>query len=200
MKNIPFLLIYSRILIAIIIAIITFLSLKNSDIIIVSLMTVGLFTDVFDGIIARKLNVSSENLRIWDSNVDQFFWMMVITSVFYLNFPFIRENYLPVAVIIGLEISAYIISYAKFNRPIATHSILAKLWTITLLAFLIDLTLHSDSNLPFEICAILGIISRVEIILIILGLEKWTTDVPSVLSVRKINKGLPVSKSKLFNS
>lgn len=76
----------------------------------------------------------------------------------------------------------------KFKRTIATHSYLAKFWTLTLLAFLIDLTLHSNSNLPFKICAAFGIISRIEIILIILGLKKWTTDVPSILSVGRINR------------
>lgn len=56
-----------------------------------------------------------------------------------------------------------------------------------MLAFLIDLTLHSQSNLLFKICILFGIISRIEIILIIWGLKKWVTDVPSIIWVRKIN-------------
>lgn len=74
------------------------------------------------------------------------------------------------------------------KRTIATHSYLAKFWTLTLLAFLIDLTLQSDSDLPFKICSTFGIVSRIEIILIILGLKKWTTDVSSIFSVEKVNK------------
>ena len=150
-------------------------------------MTIGLITDVLDGVIARKLGVATEKLRVWDSNVDRFFWIIVISCIFYLNFPFIRQNYLPVIVILVLETSAYITSYTKFKRTVATHSYLAKFWTLTLLAFLIDLALHSESNLPFKICVSFGIISRIEIILIIWGLKKWATDVPSLLRVRKIN-------------
>jgi CDP-diacylglycerol--glycerol-3-phosphate 3-phosphatidyltransferase len=200
MKNIPFLLIYSRILIGIVIGLIAYYEVKNHAAWIVVLMSFGLITDIFDGIIARKLNVSTERLRIWDSNVDQFFWLMVIGSIFYLNIDFVKENIFWIGAIILLELICYLISYLKFKKSIATHSILAKVWTLSLLVFLIDLTLNSTSQIPFIICIILGIISRVEIILIIIKLKEWTTDVPSILSVSKINDGIPIKKNKLFNS
>lgn len=200
MKSIPFLLIYSRILIAIIIGLLTYFSKATvTDYWIVSLMVVGLLTDVFDGIIARRLNVSSEKLRVLDSNVDQFFWLVVIASIFYLNFKYIQENYWGILIILILEFSCYAISYVKFKKPIATHSILAKMWTLSLLAFLIDLTINHTSSIPFIICIILGIISRTEIILIVLKLKKWTTDIPSIFVVSNINKGIPIKKNKLFN-
>tara|TARA_R100000935_G_scaffold50083_1_gene75815 strand:+ start:320 stop:922 length:603 start_codon:yes stop_codon:yes gene_type:complete len=200
MKNVPFLLIYSRILIGIIIGILAFYKIEYYSIWIVVLMSLGLITDIFDGIIARKLNVSTEKLRIWDSNVDQFFWLIVITSIFYLNIDFIKENIIWIAIIVSLEVLCYLVSYFKFKKSIATHSLLAKLWTLTLLGFLIDLVLTGTSYIPFIICVVLGIISRIEIILIILKLNKWTTDIPSVLSVSKINQGIKIKKNKLFNS
>jgi len=199
MKQIPFLLIYSRILIAFAIAIIAFFPNENTSIWIVSLMTLGLLTDIFDGIIARKLNVASKKLRVWDSNVDQFFWLVVIGVIFYLNLDFVKQNFYWIVSIFILEFLAYIVSIFKFKKTIATHSILAKIWTLTLLAFLIDLEINTTSFFPYWICIILGIISRVEIILIILKLKKWTTDVPSILVVNKINKGLKFKKFKLFN-
>lgn len=200
MNNIPFLLIYSRIVIGIIIGILAFYKIENYSIWIVILMSLGLITDIFDGIIARKLNASTEKLRIWDSNVDQFFWLIVIGSIFYLKIDFIKESIIWVVVIISLEILCYLVSYFKFKKSIATHSILAKLWTLTLLGFLIDLVLNGTSYIPFIICVVLGIVSRIEIILIILKLNKWTTDVPSILSVSKLNQGIQIKKNKLFNS
>ena len=169
LKKLPFLLIYSRAFIAILIVVLAFTPMNNYWIVI--LMVLGLLTDVFDGIIARKLNVSTEKLRIYDSNVDQFFWLLVISAIFYLNFPFIQENYWGIALILLLELGCYGISYLKFKKPIATHSILAKLWTLTLLAFLIDLTLNHTSYVAYHICIVLGIASRTEIILIILKLK-----------------------------
>ncbi len=126
MKNIPFLLIYSRILIGILIVILAIIQIDSYPIWIVSLMSLGLLTDVFDGILARKLNVSSQKLRIWDSNVDQFFWLAVISSIFILNINFVKSNILWLSLIVLFEIMAYVISYLKFKKSIATHSILAK--------------------------------------------------------------------------
>lgn len=200
MQRIPFLLIYSRILIGLLIGILAIYRIDNYPIWIVVLMSLGLLSDIADGIVARKLNVSSENLRVWDSNVDQFFWLITISSIFYLNIEFVKENILWISIVLLLELMAYLISYIKFKKPIATHSILSKLWTLTLLWFLVDLTLHASSRSPFFICIALGILSRLEINLIILRLKKWTTDVPSIFVVSKINSGIQIKKNKLFNS
>ncbi|SFU66922.1 CDP-diacylglycerol--glycerol-3-phosphate 3-phosphatidyltransferase [Pustulibacterium marinum] len=200
MKKIPFLLIYSRIVLCLLIALLAILKMDNYAIWIVAFMSLGLITDIFDGIIARKLNASTEKLRIWDSNVDQFFWMTIIVSIFYLNIDFLKENYVWIGIVIFLELLAYVFSYWKFKKSIATHSILAKFWTLSLLWFLIDLVLNSSSQIPFIVCIFLGILSRIEIHLIIINLKNWTTDVPSIWVVSKINRGIAIKKNKLFNS
>ncbi|WP_459212157.1 CDP-alcohol phosphatidyltransferase family protein [Aquimarina rhabdastrellae] len=196
----PFLLVYNRIIFGILIGILAIYKIENYPIWIVILMSLGLITDIFDGIIARRMNISTEKLRVWDSNVDQFFWIVIIVSVFYLRIDFVLAHMLWIGSVIGLELMSYVISYIKFKKTIATHSILAKFWTISLLWFLIDLTLNATSQIPFFVCIILGIILRIEINLIIIKLKKWTTDVPSIFAVSKINKGIPIKKSKLFNS
>lgn len=198
MKNIPFLLIYCRLVIGIVISLFALFRPSYYEITIVFLMILGLLTDVFDGIIARKLNVSSEKLRVWDSNVDLIFWLCVIGSIFYLNAAFVLNNVIWLGSVIFLELLCYLFSFLKFKKSIATHSILAKFWTLTLLAFLIDLILNSASQIPFIICIAVGIISRLEIFFIIYKLHRWTTDVPSIFAVDKINQGIPLKKGVLF--
>lgn len=136
---------------------------------------------------------------MWDSNVDLFFWLIVIASIFYLNVDFVLKNAVWIGAVVFLELLAYGISYVKFKKSIATHSILAKFWTLSLLWFLIDLALHSTSHVPFIVCITLGMISRIEINLILFNLKKWTADVPSLLAVSKINNGIPIKKNTLFN-
>ncbi len=187
MTKIPFLLVYLRFFIAFIIAGLAFTEVTNLNIIIVVLSFVGLLSDVFDGIIARKLNVATEKLRIWDSNVDMVFWASIIFSTFYLNLPFFQKNYFLILLVITLELTTYIVCFLKFKKTVATHSILAKTWTITLFIFLIDLLLNSDSSFSFYICIVLGLISRLEILMMIISLKKWTVDVPSIFSVKKLN-------------
>lgn len=199
MTRVPFILIYSRAIIAFVIGALAFLSPLHARILIVILMSLGLLTDIFDGIIARRLNVSTQKFRVLDSNVDQFFWIVTICAIFYLNQAFLKANYGWILVVVFLEFLTYALSFFKFKKSIATHSILAKMWTLSLLGFLIDLCLNSWSFIPFVISIALGILSRFEIVLIILKLKHWTTDVPSILVVGKINRGEPVRKNRLFN-
>ena len=144
------------------------------------------------------MGISSERLRVWDSNVDHFFWIAIIGTVFYLNFAFISHLLYLIFTLVALEIVAYIASYIKFKKAIATHSILAKIWTISLLVWITELILF-QSNHTFPICFGLGLISRVEIILIIVVLKKWATDIPSIIVVGKMNRREKVKKSKWFN-
>ncbi|MGE5395554.1 MAG: CDP-alcohol phosphatidyltransferase family protein [Candidatus Saccharibacteria bacterium] len=187
MKKLPFLLIWSRILIALAIVMVALARLPQAPVMIVSLMSAGLITDILDGIIARKLGVATQRLRVWDSNVDQFFWLTILACIFAQHASFIKSHYLPIVAIAGLEVLAHLFSFLKFRRTVATHSWLAKLWTLTLFAFLADLSLHGQSNFWLKLCAVLGIVSRLEILLILFLLKEWTTDVASVLMVKRVN-------------
>ena len=200
MKKLPFYLIISRLFIGLAICLSAMLQPSHYQLWIVVLMIFGLLTDVFDGILARALKVSTEKLRVWDSNVDQIFWLATIASIFTLNWNFVWTHIGWIAAVFALELACYVTSYIKFRKSVATHSILAKVWILSLLAFLIDLCLNGTSGFWFILCMILGIVSRYEILMIIQSLKTWTTDVPGIRAAIRINKGLKVKKSKLFNS
>lgn len=120
--------------------------------------------------------------------------------MFYLNVEFVKQNWISLILVLTLEISTYVVSYLKFRKTIATHSILAKIWTVSMLVFLIDLTLNHESSWAFYLCIGLGVISRLEILLIILKLDNWATDIPSIWVVGKMNRDERIKKNKLFNS
>jgi CDP-diacylglycerol--glycerol-3-phosphate 3-phosphatidyltransferase len=65
MKKLPYILIAARFLLAPIIIALAYFKGTESAFLIVTLMYLGLLTDIFDGIIARKVGVSSEKLRDW---------------------------------------------------------------------------------------------------------------------------------------
>lgn len=197
MKKLPFILVYSRLVIAIVAVLLLFSNLPKIPYILSALILIGLLTDIFDGIIARKYNVASEKLRIWDSNVDIVFWLVVIGCSLYLNVPVISKIWTWIIILISAEALTYIFSWIKFKRTVATHTLMAKFWTLSLLCFILEFNLN-ESLYSFFFCFWLGMLSRLEIILIILCLKNWTTDVPSLLSVKKINAGIPLRKRKLF--
>ena len=77
-KQIPNILLYSRLLIAIIIFILVVLQFSHLNILVLVLMYIGILTDIFDGIIARKLNVSSKNFRVLDTIFDVIFLFSIL--------------------------------------------------------------------------------------------------------------------------
>lgn len=198
-QNLPQILIFSRLLIGFIILLFCFIEIESNKIIIVILLTIGLITDIFDGIIARKLNISTQKLRRLDSTIDQIFFLCVILSSFILCPSFYQKNWMLFSILITLEFITYVVSFVKFRKEIATHSLGAKFWTLILFATLIQIILQCDSSILFAICFWVGIITRVEIILILLILKKWTNDVPTFYHALLLRKGLNIKRNKLFN-
>ncbi|HTA83096.1 MAG TPA: CDP-alcohol phosphatidyltransferase family protein [Bacteroidia bacterium] len=199
MKKIPFALIGIRALFGVIILLLGMLQVAGYREYIVAFMVIGLLTDVFDGIIARRLNVSTPALRRLDSVTDQFFWLCVIGSAYVVCPEFFKANALKMYILGGSEAFSYIVSFAKFRKEVATHAIASKIWTLTLLGTFIQLVLSGNSGILFNICFYLGMLSRIEIIVILLILRKWSNDVPSIYHAILLRKGKAIKRNKLFN-
>lgn len=199
MKNIPIGLIYSRLIIGFIIIILSILNVDNLKYHVVFLLTIGLLTDIFDGIIARKLNISTQKLRRLDSSIDQIFFICVIASAYIQCPEFFKTNSLQFFILIGIEALTYAVCYLKFKKEIATHSIGAKIWTLVLFATLIQVILKCESQILFAFCFWSGIFTRLEIIAIILALKNWTNDVPTFYHALKLRQGKDIKRNKLFN-
>ena len=198
-NSIPISLIYLRILIGIVLLVISVLHIECSVFIPVSLFTIGLLSDVFDGIIARRLGISSEYLRRMDSAADQVFWVLVATSVV-ITFPdFLKDHWIKLVLLIAIESLIYAVSYAKFGKEVATHAISSKIWTLIMFATLVQVMIIGNSNVLFEICFYTGILTRIEIVVILLLLRNWTNDVPSVFHAVRLRQVRVISRNKLFN-
>lgn len=199
MKTIPYLLILLRFLSAIAILYLGYFIGETSRALIVILMYFGLLTDIFDGIIARKVGVSSEKLRRLDSQTDLVFWLAIGFATYWLNSEIIKDHWKSISLIFGMETLCYIISFWKFGKETCTHAWLSKLWGLSLLIAFTFLIGFSTANWAFYLCLILGLISHIDVILIILILPKWQFDVPSSYHAWKIRQGKSIKKSVLLN-
>lgn len=200
MKNLPYLLIAFRFLCS---PVILFLAYKlgiEARTMILILMYLGLFSDIFDGIIARKTGVSSAKLRRLDSQTDLVFWLSIGIAT-YLLFPdLIKENKTPIILIFVMEAMCYIISFAKFGKETCTHAFLSKMWGLSLLVAFSSLLGFQHAGWSFTIAVILGLVSHIDVILIILILPKWQHDIPSCYHAWRIRQGKAIKKNVLFNS
>lgn len=199
MKTIPYLLIATRIILAPIILLLAYLKGVESRFLILFLMYFGLLTDIFDGIIARKVGVSSEKLRRLDSQTDLIFWLSLGLASYFLNAELIKNEWKGVALIFIMEALCYIISWLKFGKETCTHAFLSKMWGLSLLIAFTYLIGFQQAGWTFYLTVILGFISHIDVILIILILPKWQYDVPSSYHVWRIRKGKQRKKSIFFN-
>lgn len=200
MKNrIPIILIYTRLIIGFVIILFSLLSINNYKQIAITFLTIGLLTDIFDGIIARKLNISTQKIRRLDSTVDQVFFISVAIATFIQCSNFFYANALKLTILLSIEALTYVVSFIKFRKEIATHTIGAKIWTLLLFATLIQIIAQCNSKMLFEFCFWVGLLTRIEIIAIILTLKKWTNDVPTFYHSLMLRKNKEIKRNKLFN-
>jgi phosphatidylglycerophosphate synthase len=198
-NKIPITLIYTRLIIGLFILFLSIKHVGNYKFIAILLLSIGLLTDIFDGIIARQLGISSERLRRLDSNIDQIFFISFAIATYIQCPDFFKLNALLLTILLGFEGLTYAVSYLKFRKEIATHSIGAKIWSLFLFATLIQLIYQCQSDILFTYCFWIGIVTRLEIIIILLILKKWTNDVPTFYHALQIRQGKEIKRNKVFN-
>lgn len=198
--NLPYALILFRLLLAPIVVILAFTLKEQSAYIILVLMYLGLFSDIFDGIIARKQQISTEKMRRIDSQVDLIFWLCIAWSCYLIYPALIEENKIGVISVLAMEGLCYLISFIKFGRETCTHAFLSKMWGLTLLATFTAILGFAHNGWIFHTCIILGLVSQLDVILIILILPNWAHDVPSFYHAILMRKGIEFKKSKYLNS
>lgn len=199
MKKLPYILIAIRFLLAPIILYFAFFKGTDSSSLLLVFMYFGLLTDIFDGIIARKVGVASEKLRRLDSQTDLVFWLSLGFASYIFNPELLKCEWLSILVIIAMEILCYIISIWKFGKETCTHAFSAKMWGLSLLLAFTYLIGFQSIGWAFYLAVILGLIAHIDVILIILILPKWQYDVPSCYHAWRIRKGKQRKKSLLFN-
>ncbi len=199
LKQLPFILVYSRLPAGALIILLAWQMPGYYREWIVALMVYGLVSDFFDGFIARRVGASTEKLRRLDSGIDQFFWISVIVATIIITPEFYKSYKLQVGLLALAEVLAYIISYIRFRKEVATHAIASKFWVLTMLFTFIQLVVSGWSGWVFQLCFWLGIVTRLEIIGILLLIREWVNDVPSIYHAVQLRRGKPIKRNKVFN-
>ena len=199
MKNLPIGLIYFRLCSGILILTLCFFDSNYYAAITAILFSLGLLSDIFDGIIARRLCIATQKLRRLDSLVDQVFFTCVTLALF-IKWPgFFTHNATKILVLVSAEGIAYLVCWLKFRREVATHAIASKLWALILFATLFQVLLTGNSTVLFTVCFYVGLLTRLEIIGIILLLRRWAHDVSSIYHAYLIRRGQAITRHSLFN-
>jgi phosphatidylglycerophosphate synthase len=197
LHNIPHALLYSRLVVAILIIIFSFTVI--SPIIIVTLSIYAILSDVFDGIIARQLKISTIEMRQLDTKIDTVFWFSCLFYICITHSQFLKAHLLQISILVFSELFIIAFGFLKFEDRISYHTIFSKFWALLLLWFFIDLILYNKCHYSFIISFWYGIFVQTEILLIAIILKDNQTDVPGFLKAIKLRKGLKISRNRLFN-
>ncbi|MGE5302442.1 MAG: CDP-alcohol phosphatidyltransferase family protein [Alphaproteobacteria bacterium] len=143
-------------------------------------LTVAFLSDVFDGILARRLNVATPRLRRLDSIADTIFYLGAVFAAWRLYPSAITERLSSLLVLGCLELIRYVFDFAKFGREASYHMWSSKLWGIALFVGFFALLGLGMSGLPVSMAIYFGIFADIEGLAISIVLREWQTDVPTI--------------------
>ncbi len=143
-------------------------------------LVLAFVSDIFDGIIARRLGVATPNLRRLDSIADSVFYLAAVFAVWHVSPAVILDHLDALLVPAGLEASRYVFDLAKFRREASYHMWSSKLWGIFLFVGFFSLLALGVSGLPVTLAIYLGIVADLEGLAISIVLRERKNDVPTL--------------------
>jgi CDP-diacylglycerol--glycerol-3-phosphate 3-phosphatidyltransferase len=152
-------------------------------------LTVAFLSDVFDGIIARRLNIATPGLRRLDSLADSVFYLAAAFAAWLLYPAVIRDNLAALLILGVLEVSRYAFDFAKFGREASYHMWSSKAWGVALFGAFFALLAMGFTGPALAVAIYVGIIADVEGLAISLALPQWKSDVPSLFHALKVRYG-----------
>ena len=196
--QLPKILLYSRIILSILVVSLSIFSVNNAALFVLIILYTGIISDIFDGIIARRLNISTTDFRVHDTIIDLLFYTSLFYFVFTANPVIILSNILQIMIILSLELCMYIISLVRFKKLPSPHAILSKCWGVYMVIELSLIILEVQGN-HFTIALYFGILVHLERVLIYITLRNWEHDIPTLIHAYKIRQGKKIKRAKIFN-
>ena len=144
-------------------------------------LTLAFVSDVFDGIIARRLGVATPTLRRLDSLADTAFYLAATFAAWRLYPGFINAHLIALGVLALLEALRYVVDLAKFGREASYHMWSSKLWGLALFFAFLTLLGTGQTGPWVALPIFVGIVADLEGLAISFVLTEWRADVPSLL-------------------
>jgi phosphatidylglycerophosphate synthase len=148
---------------------------------------IAVLSDIFDGIIARRLGVSTIELRQADSWADICLYLCVAMSAWLVYPQVIIDFRVPLLIATIAQLTLFATSLIKFKKFPSFHTYTAKIWGLTLLIAMLGLFGFGYVNtlwLAIGMC----IVNSLEEIMMTLILPEWKCDVLSIFAAIELRK------------
>ena len=152
------------------------------------LVVSALFSDILDGVLARRWRIDTAALRVSDTLADTLFYLCVAVAIC-VGVPAVRlhcrTGLLIVAACEGLHFG---FDLMKFRKPASYHSYLAKTWGLVLATAIVVTFTTQRVSLWIDAAICLGVLSNGETLAMSLLLPRWQCDVKSLAMAWRIRR------------
>lgn len=149
---------------------------------------VAFLSDIFDGIIARRLGVSTAQLRQADSWADVCLFSCIFVSAWIVHRDILVIYSVPLLMTVFAQLLWWVVNLVKYGKPASYHTYSAKFWGITLFIAIVALFGFNYAGVALWLTCIAGTIHSVEEIAMTLILPVWTHDVLSIFHALNIRQ------------
>ncbi|NEQ80012.1 MAG: CDP-alcohol phosphatidyltransferase family protein [Moorea sp. SIO2I5] len=156
---------------------------------------IAVLSDIFDGIIARRLKVSTVQLRQADSWADICLYLCVAISTCLVYPKVIKDFQIPLLLAIAAQVTLFTISLIKFRKFPSFHTYTAKIWGLTLLVATVGL-FGFDYAKTLWLAIALCLLNSLEEIGMTLLLPEWQCDILSIFHAFNLRQTL-IAKLKI---
>lgn len=146
--------------------------------------TIAVLSDIFDGIIARRIGSSTATLRQADSFADITLYLCVAASTWFVYPAIVMAFQLPLLSAVSAQATLFALSLLKFGKFPSFHTYTAKAWGIALFIAVIGLFGFGEPALLWG-AIVLCWINSLEEIVMTLVLPEWQHDVLSLVHALK---------------
>lgn len=143
-------------------------------------LLVSYSTDMIDGFLARKFNMTSPRGSQLDSFGDQITLILGFLGLLVFKFDFIEKNYVLIIIAFIPYIIQMLIAYTKFGKATAFHTYLAKLSAIVQAVFILSSLFFYPDYTLFYFMIILGFLETIEEIILIFLIKEWASDIKGI--------------------
>lgn len=145
---------------------------------LIAVLAAAMLSDIFDGVIARKLGVATAPLRVADSRADAWFFACAALSAWIAAPGAVLQHANLIAASLVLQAGSYVFDLIRYRRIMCLHAYSAKLWGVSLYGTMAALiAFHTAAMLPFAFAV--GLVSFLDAAAIKLILPGWRHDVLS---------------------
>ncbi len=151
-------------------------------------IALALLSDIFDGVLARRWRIATEDLRRWDTRADTFFYACILVVILLRHPAALQRRWVLLAALVTAEVAQHVFAAVRYGRHASYHSILSKIWGLLLAAAAMALLGWGVDNWFLDLVIAWGILCNLQGLVMTLMLPAWRCDVPSLFHAWRLRR------------